>query len=696
MCRQVRWWKHLHIWPMILRKKIYCKDTENELKSYHNKRKWANFVRMQDSWLLLKSDSTSRRKTLKNSHNSQIQWQYTLSRDEDSSDPKGWIRGNTKIGPVLEVTTSYLQGKYGVEILTESVNKVNSHSWIRISHDLNKLVTDLSNNKEDDNNEQETSEMQFENFPSKTNALAFISPPKAKARPLLPAHPKELSPSGKKVDLCWTRRLFVYRLPSVKTAQYSSLSWSSTSRRWWSDWILEMKGLSSVRTCAPSTLIWWKMVEYNDRVFFTPVDPTNKDHKDPDVIDLEAPRLAWYKQETWKKHQNMVYWVDIKLAQRKGFKFYQTRSNVIILHDTLPAYCIPKAIMMESGEIIYENVYESPRPPPKISFNDNWMKELDSEVAGGKKDSQQIHSKTKHPIVKTGRPVLSEQPLGSFTQCEDIDFRVSGLSHAVVKQAQNFRVRELVKKIESHPHRRPLQADLQQNNAYNPFSVESKVMIRDMDNVELFELCETIPKVQCSECILHWKQGIVYCTCGHLLKESETSQHFHQWRLDAFSIENYVIKKERPRGARHGKTEVQKEHFIAHNARRRCLKKKFEGIHDCSIKDSTYRDSQLKIGCTEETCIAMDKLAKENHFYCWRVERYRENWYISLKKSGRNAPMKLRSDFREALTNMHRLHCESGEERPEPIPHYRHQRRHSSSSSSSASRWHWNEHWSRS
>ena len=25
-------------------------------------------------------------------------------------------------------------------------------------------------------------------------------------------------------------------------------------------------------------------------------------------------------------------------------------------------------------------------------------------------------------------------------------------------------------------------------------------MIREMGNVELFELCETIPKVQCSEC----------------------------------------------------------------------------------------------------------------------------------------------------------------------------------------------------
>ena len=86
-------------------------------------------------------------------------------------------------GPVLEVTTSHLQGKYGVEIRNESVNKDNSHSWVRISHGLDRLVTDLSNNKEDDNNEQETSEMQFEDFALKTNVLAFVSRSKAKARP---------------------------------------------------------------------------------------------------------------------------------------------------------------------------------------------------------------------------------------------------------------------------------------------------------------------------------------------------------------------------------------------------------------------------------------------------------------------------------------------------------------------------------
>ena len=82
--------------------------------------------------------------------------EYTLSRDEKSTDPKGWIRGNTKIGPVLEVTTSYLHGKHGVEIRIESVNKDNAHSWVRISHGLNNLVTDLID-KEYDDNEQETS-----------------------------------------------------------------------------------------------------------------------------------------------------------------------------------------------------------------------------------------------------------------------------------------------------------------------------------------------------------------------------------------------------------------------------------------------------------------------------------------------------------------------------------------------------------
>ena len=69
-----------------------------------------------------------------------------------------------------------------MDIRIKSVNKDNSHSWVRISHGLNKLVTNL-NNKEQDDNEQETSEMQFEKYALKLNACDFASRSKAKAKP---------------------------------------------------------------------------------------------------------------------------------------------------------------------------------------------------------------------------------------------------------------------------------------------------------------------------------------------------------------------------------------------------------------------------------------------------------------------------------------------------------------------------------
>ena len=195
--------------------------------------------------------------------------------------------------------------------------------------------------------------------------------------------------------------------------------------------------------------------------------------------------------------------------------------------------------MMGTGEIIYEKVYASPRPPPKISFQDNWMKELGSEVAGG--HDQQTQPKPKHPIVRTVRLVLAEQPsrssgqeidkrvlleresinvrtgrpvdscvpvsverldqdkdadenvdadqvttvrpveseqsIGLFTQREeiDIDFRVSWIATCSCETSRKFscsRTRE--EDRESSSSRKALQADLQQNNAYNLFSDESK------------------------------------------------------------------------------------------------------------------------------------------------------------------------------------------------------------------------------
>ena len=95
----------------------------------------------------------------------------------EASQPKDWIRGNTKIGPVLEVATCCSHGKYGVEIRIMSMNKDNSHSWVRISHDSNKFVTNLNNN------EQEISEVQLEEYALKLNASDFAFRSKDKAKP---------------------------------------------------------------------------------------------------------------------------------------------------------------------------------------------------------------------------------------------------------------------------------------------------------------------------------------------------------------------------------------------------------------------------------------------------------------------------------------------------------------------------------
>ena len=89
----------------------------------------------------------------------------------------------------------------------------------------------------------------------------------------------------------------------------------------------------------------------------------------------------------------------------------------------------------------------------------------------------------------------------------DMDFKIPGLPHSIVKHAQSSTVRELIQKIENLPNRHALQRDLRQNQSKNSFSSESKQMIRDVGNIELCELLETEPKTQCKSMFIilgHW------------------------------------------------------------------------------------------------------------------------------------------------------------------------------------------------
>ena len=154
-------------------------------------------------------------------------------------------------------------------------------------------------------------------------------------------------------------------------------------------------------------------------------------------------------------------------------------------------------------------------------------------------------------------------------------------------------------------------------------------MIQDVGNIELFELLETDSKTQCKAGLSYWSEGIVCCTCGHLLKETVANRSFIVFSLDLLSIPEYVIKKGRLHGHRYGKLPEDKEYHLVHNLKKRCIKRKFKGIHDRFLRDHVFRERMIENNRDEDVCRAWDVLAEQDHTYRLSESEYfhyRQNW----------------------------------------------------------------------
>ena len=152
-----------------------------------------------------------------------------------------------------------------------------------------------------------------------------------------------------------------------------------------------------------------------------------------------------------------------------------------------------------------------------------------------------------------------------------------------MKRSENFNILQLIRRITRHPQQEAFQNDLDKQQSFNAFSDESKSAIMDAGNIEISEIVDAEPKWQCKFCLNHCNKGVIYCVCGRLMtKDSAENRKYISAILDTFSIPNFYIRKNRPRGHRYGKSQGCKEYFTANQLARKCRKKKYDSIHDPS------------------------------------------------------------------------------------------------------------------
>ena len=168
---------------------------------------------------------------------------------------------------------------------------------------------------------------------------------------------------------------------------------------------------------------------------------------------------------------------------------------------------------------------------------------------------------TLHHLTRTSSTVQSTTRRISISTSQECQI-------FMLKRSYGVNVHNLIEKIENHSQRQALQSDLQQHRAFNSFSKESKDAITAAGNTEFCEIVDVEPKAQCRACLTYWDVGIVYCTCGHFLRDdTKANKKYIKAVLDLFSIPNFYIRKGRPHSHRYGKKGC-KEYHTANNFRR--------------------------------------------------------------------------------------------------------------------------------
>ena len=153
-----------------------------------------------------------------------------------------------------------------------------------------------------------------------------------------------------------------------------------------------------------------------------------------------------------------------------------------------PPFALRKAVRTKTKEELFQKIRFTPRLP-WVVFTAN------------------LHSCQQDQLdqdARSSRDQPGESKSSRETWNNTVDYRIPGNPLSAVEQQDDTtlenKVKKLIEKIESHPHKESFLHDLSLTQNINKFREKSKDLIADMNNTEIFELCETSSKKQCTDC----------------------------------------------------------------------------------------------------------------------------------------------------------------------------------------------------
>ena len=192
-------------------------------------------------------------------------------------------------------------------------------------------------------------------------------------------------------------------------------------------------------------------------------------------------------------------------------QFYQTRSQAVVLYNTLPAACIEKAVCMKTKEELHLKALLTPRMPRVV---------LKSNSQYGPQDPQSQEARS------SWEPSSDSNSYGE-TCSNIVDHRISW-STSFRSRAAEFITREQSQKVDREVREPPAQGILP--SGFEPDQQVQRTVEgfnrRHEQHRNLRNFAKILPNSSVLTAMLFWEIGIVCCSSGRNMKSTWSPTEF--------------------------------------------------------------------------------------------------------------------------------------------------------------------------